>query len=53
MNEHLFNEVTGIYTDYMGLQYRPILISKQTFENVEWRNDGKCGSSTTLNTLQT
>ncbi len=36
--------MTGIYQDYMGLQYIPqIFDNAKVGEPVKWRQDGKCG----------
>ena len=41
MQEYLFNENLGRYTDYVGLQAMPVTSAAtgELSENVEWRED--------------
>lgn len=41
----MYNENTGLYSDYVGIQWEPILSKKGILsEPIEWREDGACGA---------
>lgn len=44
LNDKLYNENLGIYSDYLGYQWQPKLsASGKLLEPLEWRDDGRCG----------
>jgi len=53
MENYLLNENTGLFADYLGLQYESVLsASGEVSEPVEWRADLHCGKYE-LNSLGT
>jgi len=44
MHERLFNENTGLYADYVGMQWKPVAVKGRLVEPVTWRDDLACGS---------